>query len=82
MKFLNQNCILQTVGFDFLTLYNQDSRRFYVFKLPQIELLKSFAIENINLLSLCDDKVATLSFLKAPSQEEQEQKLPMVILNN
>jgi hypothetical protein len=57
-KFLNQRCLVQHIGFDFMLVYSLDQLKAYVINCKSLDVVKCLTVKDINLMSLCDNKVA------------------------
>ena len=58
LKFLNHRCLVQHIGFDYLLIYSLDQLKAYVVNAKSLEVVKFMTVKDINLMSLCDNKVA------------------------
>ena len=64
LKFLNQRCLVQHIGFEYILIYSMESKISYVVSAKTMNIIKQVTVRDINLMSLCDDKVAYLAIDK------------------
>ena len=58
LKYLNQRCIIQYIGFEYILIYSQDLARAYILRTKDMMQISDVSVKNVHLLSMSDSKVA------------------------